>query len=237
MSAILQASQLRVSDAGRVAVRDVSLTVEAGRCFALLGGPGSGKSALLEALAGLRPIERGALFWQGRPWHPSHPSEPSGGAVCLVHERPRLFLSLSPHENVLLGASDLPERVTRRLLRQLRAQLPALDRALRKPTARLDPADAHWIEIGRALVLRPLALLLDEPGNALDAGDLAALVALAKAETCAVLLAERRFNLALPLADQAGLLMAGKLVASGAPAAIAEHPLLASACFCEQIFP
>ncbi|MFZ4750739.1 MAG: ATP-binding cassette domain-containing protein [Phycisphaerales bacterium] len=153
-SAPLVVDGLRVSRGGREVLRGLSLTVGAGERVAVLGANGTGKSTLLRAIAGLDPVDGGAI---------------RADKVGLVLQQGALFPHLSVLANVMLTLRVVERMTPDAALRAARAALArvSIDRLDAMPHE-LSGGQQQRVAIARALALAPRVLLLDEPTAALD---------------------------------------------------------------------
>jgi polar amino acid transport system ATP-binding protein len=153
-SAPLVVDGLRVSRGGREVLRGLSLTVGAGERVAVLGANGTGKSTLLRAIAGLDPVDGGAI---------------RADKVGLVLQQGALFPHLSVLANVMLALRVVERMTPDAALRAARAALArvSIDRFDAMPHE-LSGGQQQRVAIARALALAPRVLLLDEPTAALD---------------------------------------------------------------------
>jgi molybdate/tungstate transport system ATP-binding protein len=151
---------------GRFFLRDVSLTVPAGCYGVLMGKTGCGKTSLLEAVAGLRPVRGGAIVLDGKEvthW------PPAARGVGYVPQDAALFRTMTVRQHLAfaLAIRGTDPVVADRRVRELADWLgitPLLDR---RP-AGLSGGEAQRVALGRALSFRPRTLLLDEPLSSLD---------------------------------------------------------------------
>jgi molybdate transport system ATP-binding protein len=201
-----------------------------GGVTALMGSSGSGKTSLLEALAGLRPRARGRIAVDEMVWLDS------GGGVSLPPEARRvgyvpqdagLFPHLTARENVRFGArgdGDVVETAIETL--EIRALLD------RYP-ASLSGGEKQRIALARALATRPRMLLLDEPLASLDvllrARILPYLVRIRDEWKVPCLYVTHNVGEALAVAERLVLLRDGKVEAAGPPAAMLGEPVVAGA--------
>jgi ABC-type glutathione transport system ATPase component len=206
---------------GRIeAVVDASLTLARGETLALVGGSGSGKSTLGRAIAGLGPMQRGAISWQGKPLPPrAKRTAEHRRLIQPVFQDP--LASLDPRWTVaniiaepmkwLLPAAEQDDRIA-----ELLAEV-GLDRefATRKPAA-LSGGQAQRVAIARALAADPKMLLLDEATSALDplvAGGVTALLAkLQRERGLSLLFITHDLALARRVAHRIAVMEAGRIV-------------------------
>lgn len=197
------------------AVRKVSLSLDCGRCYVLLGENGAGKSTLLRILAGLLEPSMGTarIFSEGKP-------EKIAGQrarIGYMSHAPMLYDELSALENLRYFAG---------LYRTCSCLTPAealvsvgLDPTLTRPVGQFSQGMRQRTSLARVLLPQPPLLLLDEPFSNLDAAGASKMVALLgrlrTAERTVVLTTHQR-ALAEPLADYFLMMEAGRLVATTA---------------------
>ncbi|GGK03576.1 ABC transporter ATP-binding protein [Pseudomonas matsuisoli] len=149
-----------------VAVDDVSLSINKGEIFALLGGSGSGKSTLLRMLAGFERPTEGRIFLDGQDITHMPPYE---RPINMMFQSYALFPHMTVEQNIAFGLkqdkmakAELDERVNEMLKLVHMAQY-----AKRKPH-QLSGGQRQRVALARSLAKRPKLLLLDEPMGALD---------------------------------------------------------------------
>src|SRR6202008_4143733 len=144
------------------ALRSVSLTAEPGKVTCVLGGNGVGKTSLLDALAGPHPITRGTITFDGIVLTRLKPSERARRGVAYVPQGREIFPLLTVEENLKTGFAPLP-RDQRSIPDDVFSLFPVLDDMLGRRGGDLSGGHQQQLAIGRALVMRPRLLLLDEP--------------------------------------------------------------------------
>jgi len=151
---------------GKFALAGVSFAVPAGRYAVLMGKSGCGKTTILEALAGLRPVEAGTVSLAGRD---ATRLRPAGRHVGYVPQDGALFTTMTVRENLgfaleVRGDSraDIDKRVA-----ELAGWLEITHLLDRKPYF-LSGGEKQRVALGRALASHPPVLLLDEPLSSLD---------------------------------------------------------------------
>ena len=144
-------------------IRDASLDIHAGEVVGLVGRNGAGKTTLISAIAGLLDKTKGNARLAGRMLSDLSPSDRVRAGLALVPSGGRLFKSLTVEENLLIGLEkpgpsdlDTPLRL-----------FPELDKLRSRYAGRLSGGERQMVAIGRAMVLKPRLLLLDEPSEGL----------------------------------------------------------------------
>jgi len=153
--------------AGADILRGVELEVAAGEIVTVLGPNGAGKSTLIKVVAGLLRVRTGAvrLFGDDITRLPAHRMVARG--VGYVPQTNNVFARLTVEENLEMGAYARP-RETRSGLERVFAIFPDLVRLRRQPAGRLSGGQRQMVAIGRALMLQPRLMLLDEPSAGLS---------------------------------------------------------------------
>ncbi len=224
---MLALERVSVGYGGVAAVRDVSLAVDEGEMFCLLGGSGSGKTTLLRCIGGFLAPTGGRVRLGGVDVtaEPAHVRD-----VTTLFQSYALFPHLSVAENIGFG---LARRGVGRTARAARvAEMLALVRLEgmeRRRISQLSGGQQQRVALARCLAPRPRLLLLDEPLSALDpelrAATRADLTSVLRGQgTTSVLVTHDRAE-ALAVADRIGLLQGGRLVQVGTPEALFQHPV------------
>ena len=201
------------------ALYDVSLEVEQGRVFALVGANAAGKSTTLRVISGLVTPRRGRVVLDGQDLTtvPAHARVDLG--VVQVPEGRRLFPFMSVTENLLLGAHTPRARAERdATLKYVYTLFPVLAERRGQLAGSLSGGEQQMCAIGRALMARPRVLMLDEPTLGLAPVLVARIfetVRTINADGMTVLLVEQNVRQALTLAHRAAVLESGHLVLDG----------------------
>jgi ABC-type sugar transport system ATPase subunit len=152
--------------AGNFSLSEVSFTVESGQYAVLMGKTGSGKTTILEAICGLKPLTHGTVKVLGRDVTHLAPGE---RGIGYVPQDRALFSTMTVREN--LAFAPTVHRWTRpdieRRVDEL-AELLGIGNLLGRLPQGLSGGEAQRVALGRALAIRPAVLLLDEPLTALD---------------------------------------------------------------------
>jgi branched-chain amino acid transport system ATP-binding protein len=194
----------------------VSLAVEEGEAFAVIGANGAGKSTLMKVLAGLVPARAGEVRYAGRSLAgvPAHRRVMLG--MSLVPEGRRIFPSLSVEENLDVGRYRRREGPWSK--ETVLAALPLLARVASRSAARLSGGEQQALAIGRALMANPRLLLLDEVSLGLApivVQQLYEALPRLRAEGTTVVVVEQDVNRALAATDRFCCLLEGRISLAG----------------------
>ncbi|MFI7361354.1 ABC transporter ATP-binding protein [Streptomyces sp. NPDC050149] len=223
MPPLLRAEEVSVSFGGRRALDQVTVAAEAGRVTGLIGPNGAGKSTLFDVISGLRRPEAGCVRLDARDITREGPARRARRGLSRTFQHLELFGRLTVRDNLLVAAELGPERrhADRAADRTL-ARLGLTDVA-DAPADALPTGTARLVEVGRALVLEPRILLLDEPAAGQDPEEtdrFAALLRSLAEEGTAVLLVEHDMGLVMSVCDEVYVLDLGAVVACGPPAQV-----------------
>src|SRR3977135_3894486 len=144
------------------ALRNVSLSAEPGKVTCVLGRNGVGKTSLLDALAGQHPISKGAITLDGADISQLKPDERARRGIAYVPQGREIFPLLTVEETLKTGFAPL-KREQRSIPDDVFALFPVLNSMLRRTGGDRSGGQQQQLAIGRALVMRPKLLLLDEP--------------------------------------------------------------------------
>ncbi|MEV0353911.1 ABC transporter ATP-binding protein [Nonomuraea sp. NPDC050680] len=197
----------------------LSLAVGPGEICAILGPNGAGKTTLLRALSGM-VRGRGSVRLGGTELTGRSPDAIARRGVAHVPEGRGTFMPLTVEENLRLGAYVRRGRSgVQADLDRIYTYFPALKPRLRQTAGSLSGGEQQMLAIGRALMLRPRLLLLDEPSLGLAplvTRELFRIVrAINEQERTTVVVVEQNAHLALGIAQQAHVLETGRIVLSG----------------------
>jgi branched-chain amino acid transport system ATP-binding protein len=222
MSALLNIDGLSVAYGQVSALRDVSISINAGEAVALVGANGAGKSTLFKSIVGFLRPRSGRLHFIGQDMAGVSPERRARLGLGYAPEGRRVFPGMTVRENlevaVFAGKTEREQRLQRAF-----ALFPQLAERHAQLAWQLSGGQQQMLAIGRALMGRPRLLLLDEPSLGLSpklADEVLAAVRVIIQDGTAVLLAEQNVRKALTYCERAYVLEIGKVVLSGATSAL-----------------
>jgi ABC-type branched-subunit amino acid transport system ATPase component len=208
-------------------VAEISLAVSRAEIVALLGPNGAGKSTLLKALLGEARIFSGSVLLRGDDITGCPPERLAKMGLGYVPQNENVFPSLTVLENLEMGAFLAPRRRVGEKIETILGQFPPLRPLIRRKVSQLSGGERRLVAIGRALVLSPEVLLLDEPTANLSPSNARSVLTeyvtqVAEAGT-GVLLVEQRAKEALQVAHRACVMSAGRIEVAGPSSALLER--------------
>jgi urea transport system ATP-binding protein len=197
---------------------DVDLSVPAGSRTCLMGRNGMGKTTLLKCIMGLLPAASGGVAFDGLDLLAAAPEERARLGIGYVPQGREIFPHLTVEENLKLGLG-LRKTGARSIPSRIFELFPMLKQMLHRRGGDLSGGQQQQLAIGRALVVEPKLLILDEPTEGIqpnivhEIGDVA--LKLNKEEGLTVLLVEQKLPFARRVASEFCILDKGRGVASG----------------------
>jgi ABC-type branched-subunit amino acid transport system ATPase component len=207
-------------------LHDVSIRVEPGEIVTLIGPNGAGKSTLLKTAFGLLDLRRGRVLFDGEDVTRRSPAALVRRGMSYVPQVDNVFPSLTIEENLEMGAvirhDDFRER-----LRQVIGLFPNLAGKRRQKVATLSGGERQMVAMGRALMLDPRLLLLDEPSAGLAPVMVDTVfdrIVEINRTGVAVVLVEQNARQALHLSQRAYVLVGGQTRLEGSGEALLDDP-------------
>src|SRR5246500_2224959 len=199
------------------ALRGVSISAEPGKVTCVLGRNGVGKTSLLRALVGQYPIASGSITFDGTEISALRPYERARRGIGFVPQGREIFPLLTVEENLKTGFAPL-KRDDRSIPDDVFALFPVLNDMLGRRGGDLSGGQQQQLAIGRALVMRPRLLLLDEPTEGIQPSiikDIGRAIAyLRNLGRIAVVLVEQYLDFARELGDHFAVMDRGAIVYS-----------------------
>ncbi len=228
---LLEARGLQVTYGPTEAVKNMSLHIAEGEIVTVLGANGAGKTSLLKALQGVVKPSRGEVFFKGQSVNRQSAAWRVRQGLVLVPEGRQIFVSLTVHDNLLMGAytrTDNPEREIAAIF----DRFPNLAKRRDMLASVLSGGEQQMLAIGRALLSKPALMMLDEPSLGLSpllVQTLFKLITDLNRDGLSILLIEQNTHMALATAHRAYVLELGRLVLEGSTSELASDPRMAAA--------
>ena len=196
-------------------LNDLSFSVPTGSITLLIGPNGAGKSTVLKTLFGLLTPKQGAIYLNGAEITGSSQKDLLAKGIAFVPQGRNLFGQLSVFENLELGGITLGMKTTHERIPEVLEFFPRVKERMNSAAASLSGGEQKQLEIGRALLLRPKVLLIDEPSIGLSpmvVQDVFKLLRKLADQGTTVLMVEQNVKSALKVSDDAIALESGRLV-------------------------
>jgi urea transport system ATP-binding protein len=225
---MLQVNAIDLYYGAAQALRSVSLTAEPGKVTCVLGRNGVGKTSLLDALAGQQAVAKGTIRLNDEDITRLRPYERARRGIAYVPQGREIFPLLTVEENLETGFAPL-KRDERSIPDDVFALFPVLNGMLRRRGGDLSGGQQQQLAIGRALVMRPRVLLLDEPTEGIQPSiikDIARAIGyLRNLGQIAIILVEQYLDFAQELGDYFAVMDRGAVIYASGRAELDEAAL------------
>lgn len=206
-------------------LRDLSLEVPAGRCTCVMGRNGVGKTTLLKAIMGEVAARAGDIRFDAEDLLNRRPEARAGLGIGYVPQGRQIFATLSVEENLKIGLPARRDR-QRKIPERIYELFPVLKEMRYRRGGDLSGGQQQQLAIGRALVLDPRLLILDEPGEGIQPNIVAqigeVIRKLNREDGLTVLLVEQKLPFARKYADNFVIMDRGQKVAEGEIASLSD---------------
>ncbi|MGY6707284.1 MAG: urea ABC transporter ATP-binding subunit UrtE [Rhizobiaceae bacterium] len=223
---MLTVDNVRLHYGAAEALRGVSLSADEGRITCVLGRNGVGKTSLMRAIVGHHKLSSGSISLEGKSLDRSAPSERARSGIAFVPQGREIFPLLTVRENLETGYAGL-RRADRHVPDHVFELFPVLKDMLGRRGGDLSGGQQQQLAIGRALVMRPKLLVLDEPTEGIQPSiikDIGRAIRFLRDQAgIAVLLVEQYLDFCRELADEVHIMERGRIVHSG-PAESLDRP-------------
>jgi len=223
MSELLRIENLSAGYGEAVVLHDVAFTLGEGQTLALLGRNGTGKTTLINTLAGATRQHGGSITLGGQALHKLAPHQRAAAGIGWVPQERNIFKSLTVHEN--LTAVERPGKWTPQRVYEM---FPRLAERKTNLGMQLSGGEQQMLAVGRALVLNPRLLLLDEPLEGLAPiiveELLRAIRRITQDEGLSAIIVEQHPQAILAISDEAVVLDHGTIVHADSAASLRSQP-------------
>ena len=232
MAELLRVERLSAGYGEAIVLQDISLALDEGATLALLGRNGTGKTTLIDTLAGATRQHGGTITLGGVPLHSLLSHQRAAAGIGWVPQERNIFKSLTVHEN--LTAVERPAQPGRKFEpwtpERVYAMFPRLAERKNNLGTQLSGGEQQMLAMGRALVVNPKLLLLDEPLEGLAPivveELLRAIRRITREEGLSAIIVEQHPQAVLAVSDRAVVLDRGTVVHSGPAQALRDDPVL-----------
>ena len=212
---LLEVKNLTVYYDAVLALENISLTVSEGEIVAMIGPNGAGKSTALKAICGLLEPRSGEVLFQGENINSNQPYQLVKKGLCLVPEGRRVFSSMTVLENLEMGAFIRNDKeAVQDDMDKIFSLFSVLKKRQKQKAGTLSSGEQQMLAIGRALMLKPKLLLLDEPSLGLSPNYVDMVFERIKeinSDGTAILIVEQNARMALEYADRGYVFEIGKI--------------------------
>ncbi len=208
-------------------LNDLSFSVPTGSITLLIGPNGAGKSTVLKTLFGLLTPKQGQVYLNGEEISGASQKDLLAKGIAFVPQGRNLFGQLSVYENLELGGITIGMKTTHERIPEVLEFFPRVKARMNSAAASLSGGEQKQLEIGRALLLRPKVLLIDEPSIGLSpivVQDVFKLLRKLADQGTTILMVEQNVKSALKYSDYAIALESGRLVLHQSAAEILADP-------------
>ena len=208
-------------------LNDLSFSVPTGSITLLIGPNGAGKSTVLKTLFGLLTPNQGHVYLNGEEITGASQKDLLAKGIAFVPQGRNLFGQLSVYENLELGGITIGMKATHERIPEVLEFFPRVKERMNSAASSLSGGEQKQLEIGRALLLRPKVLLIDEPSIGLSpivVQDVFKLLRKLVDQGTTILMVEQNVKSALKYSDHAIALESGRLVLHQSAAEILADP-------------
>ncbi|HBG01617.1 MAG TPA: ABC transporter ATP-binding protein [Firmicutes bacterium] len=216
---MLEVIDLHVNYGGITALRGINLTIEENQIVTLIGANGAGKSSTLRAIMGLAAKSGGKVLYKGEDVTDLPTKDIVARGIAMVPEGRRVFADLTVEENLILGAyTRSDQKAVASDIKSVYDTFPRLKERSWQKAGTLSGGEQQMLAVGRALMVNPKILMMDEPSLGLApllVKDIFDIINLLRERGNTILLVEQNARKALEIADYAYVLETGQLVLEG----------------------
>ena len=208
-------------------LNETTLDARKGEITLLIGPNGAGKSTVLKTLFGMLVPRDGEIRFEGERINGRTPRELLAQGMAFVPQGRNLFGTLSVRHNLELGAIRLPRGELRRRIEEVLTRFPRIRERIDHQASTMSGGEQKQLEVGRALLVRPRVLLIDEPSIGLSprlVRDVMTLLRSLADGGTTILMVEQNVRTALKYADRALVLEMGRLALDRPAATLLDDP-------------
>ncbi len=214
--AVLELTNIETYYGPIMAIRGVSLEAKEGEISVLLGANGAGKTTVLKTISGAMEPQKGKITFRDREIQGVDPDQTARMGIAHVPEGREVFPFLTVEENLQMGAFSRGDSEVQQDMEMVYDYFPVLAEKARQQSAYLSGGQQQMLAIGRALMLRPSMMLLDEPSLGLSprlVSEIAEIIERVNREqNMTILLVEQNAKMALDIGHYGYVMEVGRIV-------------------------
>lgn len=215
------------------ALKQIDLTVEEGEIVTLIGSNGAGKSTTLKTISGLVPVKEGSVMYKGQDITSRKAHQTTKLGVAHVPEGRRIFPKLTVKENLQIGAFGVKDKkLIEQRMERVFGYFPRVKERLHQLGGTMSGGEQQMLAIGRALMMDPDLLMLDEPSMGLAPIIVEQIFHIIKElndDGMTILLVEQNAFQALKVAHRGYVLQTGSIWRSGKGQTLLADPTITEA--------
>lgn len=230
---MLEVKDLVVNYGAVEALKGISFHIDDGEIVTLIGANGAGKTTTMHTISGLVRAKSGSIIYNNEDLMKIRPSKLITKGIAHVPEGRHVFPDMTVDENLDMGAYACKDKAK---IEDIRADVfdkfPRLKERRRQLAGTLSGGEQQMLAVGRALMMRPKLLMMDEPSLGLAPivmHDIFKIIETLHAEGITILLVEQNANAALKIADYAFVLETGSLGMQGTGSELLNDPSIKAA--------
>lgn len=216
---MLKVTDLQVYYGVIQALKGISFEVNEGEVIALIGANGAGKTTILHTVTGLINQKAGKIEFEGKDISHTPAYKIVAEGMAHVPEGRRVFAELSVYDNLMMGAyTRKDKKEIAETLAMVYKRFPRLEERKKQMAGTLSGGEQQMLAMGRALMSKPMIILMDEPSMGLSpifVNEIFDIIKAVSASGTTVLLVEQNAKKALSIADRAYVLETGKIILEG----------------------
>jgi branched-chain amino acid transport system ATP-binding protein len=216
VSALLELKNVETYYGPIMAIRGISMEVAEGKIVSVLGANGAGKTTVLKTISGVMDPQKGVVRYKGEEIQTRDPDWVARQGIAHVPEGREVFPFLSVEDNLRMGAFSRRDSQIGEDLELVYGYFPILRELHKQQAEYLSGGQQQMLAIGRALMLKPRLMLLDEPSLGLSprlVGEISEIIVrLNKEQSVTMLLVEQNAKMALDIGDYGYVMEIGRIV-------------------------
>ena len=233
MTAIVEVRGLQAGYGAGLVLHGIDLSVQPGEAVGLMGRNGMGKTTLIRAMLGLLPLRAGQVLVEGADVSSEAPFRRARRGIAVVPEGRGVFASLTVLENLRLAARPGADGQRAWTLERVLETFPRLAQRMANRGDQLSGGEQQMLAIGRALMTSPRLLILDEATEGLAPlirDEIWRVIAAVRQTGIATIVVDKTVAAILSVVDRSTVLIKGRVVYDGNPAALRADPELMQRC-------